>query len=365
MKILQLIQKPQLRGAEIFAAQLSEELALLGHEVILVSLFEGNAPLPFSGKQVCLGADSSNRFWDKKTWVKLADLINEFQPDIIQANAGDTLKYAVFSRMFFGWKAKLIFRNANLISGFVDSFPKKIFNQFLLKQVAGVASVSALCAEDFKKTFRFPENKIKVLPIGVLEEKTNPSLPEDINGLLGNSDFLIHIGSFVREKNHKELFSIFDQLILKYPKLKLLVIGEGKLKSMYQKQFAGRPEVVFLGSRSDVDSILPFAKALLLPSMIEGLPGVILEAMNCSVPVISYDVGGVSEVLLPGKTGWLIPFGEKEKFVEAIEEVLSMTENLKLNLITNAKQLIEEQYQVSMVAKKFEAFYTKILNSGN
>ena len=362
MKILQLIQRNQLRGAEIFAAQLSEELQNQGNEVMIISLFEGNAQLPFNGKQVCLQANSKSRFWNKSAWKKLANVIQEFQPDIVQANAGDTLKYAAFSRMLLGWKAKLIFRNANFISGFVDSFPKKLFNQFLLKQVAGVASVSALCSEDFKKTFRFPENKIKVLPIGVLEVKANPSLPEDINGLLGNSDFLIHIGSFVPEKNHKELFSIFDYVILKYPKLKLLLIGEGKLKSKYQKQFAGRPEVVFLGSRTDVDAILPFAKALLLPSMIEGLPGVILEAMNCSIPVISYDVGGVSEVLLPGKTGWLIPFGDKEKFVEAIEEVLSMTEDLKLNLLTNAKELIEEHYQISMVAKKFEAFYTKVLN---
>ncbi|WP_339879076.1 glycosyltransferase family 4 protein [uncultured Algoriphagus sp.] len=361
MKILQLIQKQQLRGAEIFAAQLSEELFLMGNEVLLVSIFEGNQKLPFSGKHVCINAEASKRLFDRKSWKKLANLIAEFQPDIVQANAGDTLKYAAFSRIFFGWKAKLVFRNANLISGFITNQSKKVFNQFLLRQVAGIASVSAICADDFIQTFSFPEDKVSVLPIGVLKEKLVSSLPNDISELLDGSEFLIHVGSFVPEKNHKDLFIIFDQVLLAYPNLKLLLLGEGPLKAQYQKQLADRPEIVFLGSRLDVDSILPFAKGLLLPSLIEGLPGVILEAMNNNVPVVSYGVGGIPELVIPEKTGWLVPVGESEKFVNAVSQILSMNDKTKSRVTENAKKVVLQQYQIPIIAKKFESFYSKIL----
>ncbi|WP_075352571.1 glycosyltransferase [Algoriphagus marinus] len=356
MKILQLIQKQQLRGAEIFAAQLSEELLGQGNEVILVSLFEGVSKLPFSGRCICLEANSDKRFWDFKTWKKLAALIAEFQPDIVQANAGDTLKYAAFSRLLFGWKAKLIFRNANMISGFVTSIPKKIYNDFLLRQVAGIASVSAICARDFIQTFSFPESKVEVLPIGVLPVKETLNLPEDLIKILGASDFLIHIGSFVPEKNHQELFLIFDQILLKFPDLKLLLLGEGPLKPHFQNQFTDRSEILFAGVRTDVDAILPFAKALLLPSLIEGLPGVILEAMNSLVPMISYNVGGISEVVSP-ETGWLVPKADRGQFVKAVVEVLSFDNKSKLKIQQNAKQLVEDHYQVSVLAKRFEIFY--------
>lgn len=361
MKILQLIQKQQLRGAEIFAAQLSEELLSQGKQVILVSLFEGVSKLPFSGRSICLEANSDNRFWDYKTWKKLAALIAEFQPDIVQANAGDTLKYAAFSRLFFGWKSALIFRNANLISGFVNSFPKKIYNQLLLRQVAGIASVSSICAKDFIQTFSFPKSKVELLPIGALPEKKAINLPEDLEETLGDSDFLIHIGSFVPEKNHKELFFIFDQVRLKFPDFKLVLVGEGPLKPHLQNQFANRSDIIFAGVRTDVADILPFAKGLLLPSLIEGLPGVILEAMTSQVPVVSYNVGGISEIL-NDETGWLVPKGLKEDFVKAVVDVLSLDNESKLLILQNAKQLVQDHYQVSVLADRFQRFYQQIID---
>src|SRR5688500_2950713 len=90
LKILQLILKPQLRGAELFACQLSNHLVDAGHEVVIVALMPGTATLPFKGKLVVLGRSASKRLIDIAGWKQLADLIKEFNPDIIQSNAGDT-----------------------------------------------------------------------------------------------------------------------------------------------------------------------------------------------------------------------------------------------------------------------------------
>jgi glycosyltransferase involved in cell wall biosynthesis len=362
LRIIQLIQKRQLRGAEIFAAQLSEQLSALGHQLLLVSIFSGEARLPFSGQHICLNANPSKRLWDWSAWRNLARTIKAFKPDVVQANSGDTLKYAASSRFFFKWKSKLIFRNANLISGFIKSKPNRFYNQFLVKQVDGVASVSTICSEDFIRTFSFPRNKLAVLPIGVLPTKGPLDLPEDLIHLK-SSPFLIHIGGFVPEKNHVDIFYIFDKVKYKYPELRLVLLGEGPRKAKYQAQFSERRDVIFTGSRPDVPRILPFAAALLLPSLIEGLPGVILEAMNNLVPVVCYNVGGVSEVVIRDKTGWLVEKGDRDAMVSAVHELLGLDEQERQVIVTQAKRLVEQNYQVSTLAVRFETFYKETIQA--
>jgi hypothetical protein len=111
MKILQLIQRPQFRGAELFATQLGNGLINRGHECLLVTLFEGDADLPFTGRLIKLDRPGKKRFFDWDGWKALARIVAEEKPDLIQANAGDTLKFAVFSKLFFGWSTPVVFRN--------------------------------------------------------------------------------------------------------------------------------------------------------------------------------------------------------------------------------------------------------------
>ena len=142
LKIIQLLQKPQLRGAEIFACQLSEHLRKQGHEVVLVSIFKGDADLPFYGKMIHLGRPLSRRFYDRKAWRELNGIIQQFDPDIIQANAADTLKFAVSSKMMYRWNVPIVFRNANKMGDFIDSKVKWYLNKFYLSKVRQVISVS-------------------------------------------------------------------------------------------------------------------------------------------------------------------------------------------------------------------------------
>jgi len=103
----------------MFASQLATHMNQQGHEAILVFVFPGTAALPFNGKMLHLDGNAKNRLWDVKAWKKLARIIQEEKPDIIQANAGDTLKYAAFSKMLYRWKQPIVFRNASTISLYI------------------------------------------------------------------------------------------------------------------------------------------------------------------------------------------------------------------------------------------------------
>ncbi len=362
MKILQIIQRSQLRGAEIFACQLSEELQKLGHQVDVLVLFGKRTDvfkfeLPF----YYLEANEKKRWWDLNNYKKLAKLIEIGNYDIVQANAGDTLKYASLSKKIYGWKAKFVFRNANKISGFLNSSFKKNLNTWLMKEVDCAASVSEECTLDFKNTFPFIKNRIACLPIGV--DLNNPKPYTSLNeiGIKGDGPFMLHVGGFMPEKNHKGLIRIFSNLVKEIPNAKLVLIGEGKLKVEIEAlviQMKLSQNVVFLGRRTDIQQIMPCCHVFVLPSLIEGLPGVILESFLNKLPVVTYNVGGIKEVVIDKKTGWLVDKNNETAFLEAIKESLSIpTETIR----ENAYSLVTQSYSNVSIANRFQEFYQEVM----
>lgn len=360
MNIFQVIQKPQARGAELFTALLSEELQSLGHKVILISIFEGNHSLPFSGKQIHLNRPIHKRFWDWEAWNSFAQLIKEESPDIIQANAADTLKFAVFSKKIFGWKAPVVFRNASMMSTYIKSSLVRKFNQALLNRVKGIASVSHASQLDLNQYFNLTKPQLKVIPIGI---DFSDFQPLQVNQGLTE---LIHIGGFTFEKNHQELLDIFESLSKRKEALTLKLIGDGPLFNEIKAEIKRRNlggKVKLLGSFSNPFSQVSNNSILVLPSRIEGLPAVILEAMCYKIPVVAYGVGGIPEVLKNGETGWCIPPNDQNGFIQAIEEVLAMDSDSKDVILSNAFQLVTSNYSLQKVALQFEDFYKRLLDS--
>ena len=363
MKILQVIQKPQFRGAEIFACQLSVELKKIGHEVDVLFLFGSeDEQLPYPLHFIHLNATIKKRFWDFKAYAKLNDIILKGNYDIVQANAADTLKYTVMSKYIYNWKSKLVYRNANKISDFLTTKSRIWFNKLLIRKVDAVASVSMECMIDFINCYPTFQKAIECLPIGVSLHIPTPYESLSGIGIEDEGPFLLHVASFVPEKNHEGLLRIFCNVLKDYPTAKLLLIGEGKLKSSIEtlaEELNLNNNLHFLGKRNDVVQIMPCCDVFLLPSLIEGLPGVILEAFATKLPVVAYNVGGVKEVLTNQETGWLIYKNNEIDFLEAIKKCLSTDNDIIKN---NACELVLKNYSNEAISHKFFKFYEKYLN---
>lgn len=364
MKIIQLLQKPQLRGAEIFACQLSGHLAEMGHDVMVVTIFKGDAELPFRGRMVHLERPISKRLFDPTGWKDFGRLVQEFDPDIIQANASDTLKFAVSSKTLLGWKIPVVFRNANKMGDFITSRAKWHLNRFYISRIDRVISVSKECEKDFRKIFDYPEDKIETIEIGV-EDKPVGGIPEDLEPVFSRGPTLAHIGGFVPEKNHEGLLEIFSKTLDEFPDVQLLLIGKGRLQPEMRKrvkELGVEENVHFLDYRKDVLEILTHSRGFVLPSLIEGLPGVILEAMYCETPVVAYDVGGIREIVISGKTGWLVSRDDQEGFRSSLREVLAGGSGVD-KTVTEAKVMISNRFMNEKIAARFLDSYSKLLGA--
>jgi L-malate glycosyltransferase len=359
LTILHLVQKPQLRGAEMFASQLSTHLNKKGHKAIIVFVFPGNAPLPFSGETKHLNGSPKKRFWDMNAWRNLAQIISEEKPDVIQANAGDTLKYAVLSKLFFKWKQPIVFRNASTISLYIKTAPAKILNGFFFRHASRIVSVSSTSATDFAKLFpRFKERVVKV-PIGIEETDFNGA---DNPLQDATKPALVHVGGFTYEKNHVRLIEIFDEVLKRQPGASLHLVGSGPLQTQIEelvKHKGLQQKVHFHGFRNDAMQFIKNADVLLLPSIIEGLPGVILEAFYCKTPVVAYDVGGIGEVVINDKTGYLVPKGSEEAFADKVLAALNKTPYNE-QLVQNASHLVTSEYLNTSIAGKFLDVYNAV-----
>lgn len=352
LRILHLIQKPQNRGAETFACQLAQHQQRLGNKVKIVTIFSGNAQLPWKGEIESLGASAKSRFIDFKAWKTLAKMINEFRPDIVQANAGDTLKYAVFSKMLFKWKSPIVFRNASEVGRYLKNNFHKKFNSFLYSKVDQVISVSELSKNDITTNFPILRNKTVAIPVGI--EKDGWITQKKLK--FEDHKHILHIGGFTFEKNHEGLIKIFKRIIEEKPNTHLNLVGDGPKRTEIEKLVRDKGlenHVSFHGFVNDPLSYIKASDVLVLPSIIEGLPGVILESMYCKTPVVAYDVGGVSEIL-NSQTGSLISANDESKFANAVLQVLNTPNQ---NLIENAKEQVENEYLNSQIAKRFQDAY--------
>lgn len=362
MKIFQFIQKPQLRGAEIFATQLSNHLRSAGCDVDIVSLFKGPGKLPFNGEPVVLGANPRFRFFDPLTWWRINQLIRSARPGIVQANAGDTLKYLVFSKLIFRWKTPIVYRNANMMGNFVDTRFKYWLNRFLIRRVDFVISVSEQCRQDLLKTFKISADKTITIPIGI-DIKSAPSVDEDLPELRDRTPILVSVASLVPEKNHLALLRIFSKVQTVFPNSQLLIIGDGPLKDVISnriRELGLTSSVKMLGSRNDVLGIVKKSDLIVLPSLIEGLPGVILEAMYCKTMVVANDVGGISEVISHGITGWLVDPGEEDKFSDTVVSSLKLDALERERIVNSAFAKVIANFDNVIVSERFLEIYKNV-----
>jgi len=143
---------------------------------------------------------------------------------------------------------------------------------------------------------------------------------------------LVLVGRLSPEKGHRVLLdaaALLQQLDLDF---RIVLVGDGDLRSEIERQVAtlGLVDRIHFAGWQDhagVKEILSESRALVLASFGEGLPVVIMEAMAMGRPIVSTDVGGISELVVNSDTGWLAPPGDPERLAEAMRLALGSSDD--------------------------------------
>jgi len=209
-------------------------------------------------------------------------------------------------------------------------------------------------------------NKISVIYNGVKVRDRNSlklqnvKLPFDIKP---EDKILITVGRLHKQKGHYYLIHAILKVGKEVSNIKLLIIGEGEeennLKNLTESLDL-TDKVIFMGVRFDVESIISTAKLFVLPSLWEGMPNVLLEAMAAEKPVVATEVGGVAELVINGETGLLVPSRDSGALASAIIDLLQNDLKAK-RMGRNGRIRVEKKFNISKTLKETENLYQKLL----
>jgi N-acetyl-alpha-D-glucosaminyl L-malate synthase BshA len=171
---------------------------------------------------------------------------------------------------------------------------------------------------------------------------------------------LTHISNFRKVKRVEDVVKIFNKVSKEIP-VKLLMIGDGperlKAEQLCRKLGLGK-QVKFLGKLKAIEQMLSIADVFILPSETESFGLVALEAMASKVPVISTNSGGLSEVNIDGKTGYLSNVGDVDKMAKDTLSLLADKEKLtafKTNALAHART-----FDLPNILPQYEAVYQQL-----
>jgi starch synthase (maltosyl-transferring) len=124
-----------------------------------------------------------------------------------------------------------------------------------------------------------------------------------------------------------------------------------------------RSPVRWLGFRADVPRLLATADLLVLPSRWEGMPNVVLEAMAAAKPVIATQIPGVTELVIPGQTGWIIPPAAPALLAQAITEAAETPPDLLAQLGRAGCERVFQNHQPDRIVHQYESLWLQLLQT--
>jgi glycosyltransferase involved in cell wall biosynthesis len=200
--------------------------------------------------------------------------------------------------------------------------------RFLGRRTARLVAVSRAEAEAAVRHRIVAADRVTVIANGVEADLASARPRDQVRaelGLAAGEHLVVSVGLLEVAKGHRYLIAALPAASAALPGLRCVIVGDGSRRRALEDQAraSGLGErVIFTGQRGDALDLIAAADAMVLPSLWEGLPYVVLEAMALAVPVIAADVGGCAELVEPGGTGMLVPAADASALAAAIVKLL-------------------------------------------
>ncbi|WP_178988830.1 N-acetyl-alpha-D-glucosaminyl L-malate synthase BshA [Winogradskyella schleiferi] len=235
---------------------------------------------------------------------------------------------------------------------------------FSINKSDAVTSVSESLKEDTMRLFNIKRD-IHVIPNFIDLEKYDHNFTDCQREMMATNEerIITHISNFREVKRIPDVIKIFYNIQKELP-AKLMLVGEGPEKEAAEllvEELGISNRVVFFGKSHEIDRILCFSDLFLLPSKTESFGLAALEAMASSVPVISTNTGGLSEVNEDGFSGFLSDVGAVNDMSENAIKILSDIDTLN-QFKVNAKAQ-SKKFDLRKIVPMYEAIYEETLKS--
>jgi glycosyltransferase involved in cell wall biosynthesis len=350
-----------LRGGQRQMLLLAQGLRELGHEQVIVCL-EGSVLEERAQREgfrvFSLPADDPGHAFGILLWRQQ---LQTWAPQIVHAHDGRGQTLA--------WLASMGLPLRRVASRRVTFFPSDRWT-YRLKYGRTCHAVVAVSENirDLSVQAGVPRERITVIPDGIAIPAELPGAAERMrlrtSWQCNNDDFVVGLlGASTPEKGHDLALAAFALLIEKLPSARLVLAGDEDAIPDNKLMNNARPEgtrVLRLGPIGNLDDFFPGLDLFVMPSKAEGLGSSALWAMAYGLPMVATRVGGLPEIVVENKTGWLIPPGSSQALADAI--LLASHDQAKLVEFGRNGRNRAEEFSAAIMVSRTEALYYRLIS---
>jgi len=291
-----------------------------------------------------------------------ARTVRAAQPAVFHAHLTWPLacKYGLFGALLA--RVPAIVATAQLFVELPYSYATRLQQRVLARGVGRYIAVSHGLAQRLQQIFHIPAAKIEVIhnaiPVQAFGEPVNAVLRATLTGAK-NHPLILTSARLDAQKGHPYLLQAAAQI----PEAIFVLAGDGPERANLEAQAAAlgvAERIRFLGHRQDIAALLAACDLFVLPSLFEGLPLSILEAMAAGKPVIATAIAGTTEAIVHGQTGLLVPPADPTALAQAIRLLLA-DHSLGQQLALAGKAAVQEEFSTTTMVQRVTQVYSDLL----
>jgi glycosyltransferase involved in cell wall biosynthesis len=317
-------------------------------------------PLRDAGISVeCLGVDRSRPIQAVRA---MAGALRRFQPRLVQSFLFHANVAVRLARPWWGrpW----------LVGGLRVAERQRRWH-LTLDRLTHRLSTGSVCVSEGVRRFsvevgRLDPDRLVVIPNGVDPAPFDCAEPIDRAsiGVPPDAFLALYVGRLDPQKGLNFLLDAASKVIPTRSDWHLVLVGDGPESGFVKSRIEADPllkgRVHRLGRRDDVPSLLKAADLLVLPSLWEGMPNVVLEAMAARLAVVGTSVEGTEDLIIPGQTGWLVAPGDADALAGALLEAASDPSRLRSHGDV-ARNRVEAAFTPGRVVEAYERLWAGLL----
>ena len=349
-------------GAETVLLLLAEEMRARGHAVMPVGPANGSGWLAarFRERGFQPATFSIRRPLDWRCLRGLAALLLEHRIDVVHSHEFTMAVYGAAAARSVGARHVITMHGGRY---YAEQWRRRAALRWAARHSAAVAAVSRSTADDLRRTLRLPDDRVVVVPNGIPFSRGDRArvryelmLHDDAGELL-----LVAVGNLYPVKGHRVLLQALALLPsdAALPPWRLVICGrgeeEGPLRAL-AAELGIAERVHLLGLRSDVADVLAAGDLYVMPSLSEGLPLALVEAMAAGLPIVASNVGGIPEVVADGIEAVLTPADDAPALAGAIGALLGDASR-RGRMGTAARARARRDFDVRAMGDAYERLY--------
>lgn len=352
-RIIQIIPDFEFGGAEIMVENLAVTLKKYGFEVIIVTLYDKKTTITkrLENNDIYIYYLNKKKGLDIKIIYELYRLFSKEKPYVVHSHLY-AMKYVTPAAIFARIPIR-IHTIHSLANKEVSETQRKIHNFFYRYCHVLPVSIAPEVKKSVREEYNLSEEQMPMIYNGIDLRKCIPKTSYTLNSHIN----IIHIGSFKKAKNHDGIIESFKMIHNKEPNTVLTLIGAGEMEETIRKKVSeyGLTDCVeFVGTKSDVFTYLNEADIFVLPSLWEGMPITLIEAMGTGLPIVATKVGGIPSMIEDNVSGILVGVDNKEIADAVLRLVYDANLRKRLGITARKKS---EKFSSEKMAKEYIDLY--------